>query len=202
MKIISKEEADAYQRTVINGGIKGAAYGLAVSLPGTYLLNRRWAYYRSLPPSLKALGVVTVAVPWCVIQAEREGMKFERDQWHGEKGMAELTLEERTEAERWDRLNTKEKALDWARRHRYGIVGTSWALGMAGSFGIIMRDPYQTFAQKIVQARMWAQGLTIGVLIASAGLSATDRRHPTGNHAVVDHSWKTQVPEADVTTEK
>ncbi|WP_374939254.1 HIG1 domain-containing protein [Pseudoalteromonas sp. SWYJZ12] len=26
------------------------------------------------------------------------------------------------------------------------------------------RDKYQTTAQKVVQARMWAQGLTIGIL--------------------------------------
>ncbi|MBH0005030.1 HIG1 domain-containing protein, partial [Pseudoalteromonas sp. SWYJZ12] len=29
---------------------------------------------------------------------------------------------------------------------------------------VISRDKYQTTAQKVVQARMWAQGLTIGIL--------------------------------------
>ncbi|SRR6266436_6700567 len=44
---------------------------------------------------------------------------------------------------------------------------------------------YQTLPQKIVQARMWAQGLTVGVLLASAGLSASS----APRHATVDHSW-------------
>ena len=35
---------------------------------------------------------------------------------------------------------------------------------------------YQSSAQKIVQARMWAQGLTIGVLIAAGALGTKERK--------------------------
>ena len=47
---------------------------------------------------------------------------------------------------------------------------------------------YQSTPQKIVQARMWAQGLTIGVLIAAGVLTQTQRQQAHENRSV-DHSW-------------
>ena len=81
MQIITKEEQDAQQRATIVGGLKGLAGGLGVALPASYLLYRRYPYYRALQPSLKAFGVILVAVPAFVISAERAGQKFEREQW-------------------------------------------------------------------------------------------------------------------------
>ena len=81
MQIITKEEQDAQQRATIVGGLKGLAGGLGVALPASYLLYRRYPYYRALQPSLKAFGVILVAVPAFVIRAERAGLKFEREQW-------------------------------------------------------------------------------------------------------------------------
>ncbi len=74
---------------------------------------------------------------------------------------------------------------------------------------IVARNPYLTFPQKVsrrldmlsrtslinyshlqlVQARMWAQGLTVGVLIGSgvvAGMSSDGEKHELEE----DHSWK------------
>ena len=68
-------------RATILGGGKGFLTALAISVPSFYMLNRRWSYYRSLPPSLKALGVIVVAVPSFAISAERAGLKFEREHW-------------------------------------------------------------------------------------------------------------------------
>ena len=71
----------AYQHEVLIGGAKGLAGGLAFALPASYLLYRRFPYYRGLQPSLKALGVIIIAVPTCVISAEHAGQRFERAQW-------------------------------------------------------------------------------------------------------------------------
>jgi hypothetical protein len=48
---------------------------------------------------------------------------------------------------------------------------------------------HQSTSQKIVQARMWAQGLTIGVLIA-AGILTHSQRTDAAKHHAVDHSWR------------
>ena len=74
-------------------------------------------YYRQLPLSLKALGVITITVPACVIQAEHESLAFERQQWTG-IGKAEMDEEARLEAERIAKLDQNERWLDWARRRR------------------------------------------------------------------------------------
>lgn len=83
-------------------------------------------------------------------------------------------------------MTAKDKVTDWAMRHKYGIIIGGWAAGIAVAGGIISRDRsfsffipccandllrYMTFSQKIVQTRMWAQGLTIGLLIGAAVLS-------------------------------
>lgn len=75
-------------------------------------------YYRALPLSLKALGIITLTVPVCVIQAERDGLAFERAQWH-DIGKLEMDAAEAREHDRIARLDTEEKFLDWARRRRY-----------------------------------------------------------------------------------
>jgi len=75
------------------------------------------------------------------------------------------------EAEKWVSLSIKEKMGEWAYRHQYSIVLGTWALSMGVAGAIISRDRYQSTAQKVVQARMWAQGLTIGVLIAAGALT-------------------------------
>jgi len=78
---------------------------------------------------------------------------------------------------------------------------------MAVAGTIIMRDRYdyafaplprshltslsrhQSTSQKVVQARMWAQGLTIGILIAAGVLTHSQRAEAAKHHAV-DHSWR------------
>jgi hypothetical protein len=46
------------------------------------LASRRFPYYRSLTPALKAFSVVAVVVPSTVIYAERAGLEFEKDRWY------------------------------------------------------------------------------------------------------------------------
>lgn len=70
-----------HDKVIYEGVAEGVAIGLGISLPGSFLLNRRWAYYRSLPLSLKALGVVIVTVPALVIQTERKSLAFTRARW-------------------------------------------------------------------------------------------------------------------------
>ncbi|KAF8318270.1 hypothetical protein DL93DRAFT_2109950 [Clavulina sp. PMI_390] len=187
MKVLTKEEEDEHYNVVLKGGVKGFAYSSAVAIPASFYLNRVWPYYRRLPLSLKALGVITVTVPACVIKAEWDSLDYEKAQWN-DIGLAEMQAEKRLEEQRVAKLDDREKWVDWARQRRYSIVGASWALSMAVAFGIVMRNPYQTFPQKIVQARMWAQGLTVGVLIASAGLATTEAKSARSANRV-DHSW-------------
>jgi len=56
---------------------------------------------------------------------------------------------------------------------------------MGISFGLVHRNPYLTGAQKIVQARVYAQGLTLGVLLASLSLETNDKVKKQGRWETV-----------------
>ena len=86
-----------------------------------------------------------------------------------------------------------QRLLAWGRENRYPIVGASWLLSMGLAFAIVGRSPYLTTSQKIVQARVYAQGLTLAVLIGTAAFEISDRdkdddsndpehKHSEGHH--------------------
>jgi len=53
-----------------------------------------------------------------------------------------------------------------------------------------------TFAQKLVQARMVAQGLTVAVLIASAGLGLQEKKAELVAREDMTYKWKKDSPHA------
>ncbi|KAI0307126.1 hypothetical protein B0F90DRAFT_1685342, partial [Multifurca ochricompacta] len=134
----------------------------------------RWPYYRNLPPSLKTLGIVMVVIPSFIISAETAGRRFEQEDWQA-----------------WEKMPLSEKVIDFTARHQYSVIAGCWAVGIAGAFGAIMRNPC------VVQARMWSQGLTIGVVIAAAAVTRTrmyrrdegDVERPVNR----DHSWQERI---------
>lgn len=77
-------------------------------------------------------------------------------------------------------MTTGERVLDWARREKYKIIGFTWVASMIGSWVLVGRNPYLTGQQKIVQARVYAQGLTVGVLCATAAFEIHDQRQGRG----------------------
>lgn len=56
---------------------------------------------------------------------------------------------------------------------------------MGISLGLVSRNPFLTRAQKLVQARVYAQGLTILVLMATAGFEVADAKSGKGRWEVV-----------------
>ncbi|TFY73360.1 hypothetical protein EWM64_g10652, partial [Hericium alpestre] len=91
------------------------------------------------------------------------------------------------EEQEWAALSMREKVHTWALQNQYKVILGSWAISMGIAAGLIMRDRHQSTSQKIVQARMWAQGLTIGVLIGAGILTHSQRQAAV---RPVDHSWK------------
>ena len=65
--------------------------------------------------------------------------------------------------------------MDWGKENRYPIVAGSWVLSMGIALGIVGRSPHLSTQQKLVQARVYAQGLTIAVLCATAAFEIGDR---------------------------
>ena len=121
----------------------------------------------------------------------------------------------RKEESQWQKLTPGQKVLQWAKQNQYSVILGSWAVSMAIAGTIVMRDRYgrlvsslvcmwslmkfisygrhQSTSQKVVQARMWAQGLTIGVLVGAGILTHQQRQEAAEHRGVVDHSWKDVV---------
>ncbi|EMD40874.1 hypothetical protein CERSUDRAFT_80526 [Gelatoporia subvermispora B] len=193
MKLATKEELEAHDAATIRGSIEGTLAGLAISLPASFYAQRRWAAYRSLPFSLKVLGVIIVTAPAFAIGAEKRGIEYDESLWGG-AGKLELERQQLEQQSRWERLGSKEKFMEWATANQYKIILGSWVVGMGIAGSIIMRNKHQTSAQKIVQVRMWAQGITIGTLIG-AGILTQSERTKIAAHRGEDHSWRHMVEE-------
>ena len=56
---------------------------------------------------------------------------------------------------------------------------------MGIALAIVGRSPYLTTSQKIVQARVYAQGLTLAVLVATAAFEIGDRNEEKGRWETV-----------------
>ncbi|KAJ8087014.1 Replication factor C, subunit RFC4 [Marasmius tenuissimus] len=185
---VTEEELAGHRNATIRGAAEGTIASAAVAYGASHYFGKRWASFRQLPRSLKVLGGIVLVAPCLTIQAERRGLEFDQAQWT-DAGAQLLTDKEAKEEARWEALSTTDKISDWASRHEYSIIMASWALSLAAAGAIISRDKYQTGPQKVVQARMWAQGLTIGILIA-AGALKHGQRADTAAKKYEDHSWR------------
>jgi len=186
------QEHDAASR---RGALEGALASGSVALAGSYWAQRNMAAYRRLPLSLKALGVVIIVAPCLSIQAERRGLEYDRSQWEGE-GVRILDEKELEIEKKWQSLSLWDKVGDWSYRHQYSMIMGGWAGSLGVAALIISRNKYQTYAQKIVQARMWAQGLTIGLIIVAGALTQT-RRAARIENGMNDHSWKDVIDQQE-----
>ena len=83
--------------------------------------------------------------------------------------------------------------MEFGRKERYKIVGGSWVASMVGAFWLVGRNPYLTGQQKLVQARVYAQGLTLAVLVASAAFEISEQRRDEE----LERQGKTPQHEAD-----
>ncbi|PWY77411.1 hypothetical protein BO70DRAFT_363338 [Aspergillus heteromorphus CBS 117.55] len=175
MKILTKEEEDAHYRTVVKGGTIGGILGLIGGAAGVLAASKRYHTIRNLTLPMKSFLVTSSGTFVGIISADHASRDFEaqnnaKRQWYENR-------EERLRQEELSSLSFTDRAIMWARREKYKIVGVTWVASMVGSFALVGRNPYLSGPQKIVQARVYAQGLTLAVLVASAGFEISERRN-------------------------
>jgi hypothetical protein len=179
-----------YLNDVVKAFVKGAAVGGAVFAPATYFASKRYAGYRALPlPGKVFLGMMFI-VPVGTVFAEKAGEHYiSTNQWDS-VGKNELQREAAIRDAKWNSMTTTEKIKDWSAHNQYTIIGGSWVASLGIAFGLVARNKYQTFPQKLVQARMYAQFLTVGVLLGSAVLAGVNAQGKKPEAHDSDHSWK------------
>lgn len=182
MKILTKEEEQAHYNATLKGGIGGGLLGTAVGALGVVAATRRYPAFRSLTLPLRAFLVTSSGTFCAIVAADRYSRKFEEGRNPTKSYNDEQqTLQQQVESEK----PFKQRANDWASENRYSIVFGSWVLSMGTAFGLVGRNPYLTGQQKLVQARVYAQGLTLAVVVASLALEANDRGKGEGRWETV-----------------
>ncbi|KEF54300.1 uncharacterized protein A1O9_09466 [Exophiala aquamarina CBS 119918] len=183
MKILTKEQEREHYNAVLYGGAVGGTVGLAAGLAGVALAQRRYHFFRNLTLPLKAFLVTSSGTFAGIVNADHYSRKYE-----SESNPLDVEYRRREsqklEADRAGKTFT-ERAMDFGRRERYKIVGASWIASMAAAFAIVNRNKYLSGPQKIVQARVYAQFLTVGVLVATAAFEISDSRNAKGRYETV-----------------
>jgi hypothetical protein len=172
MKILTKEEEKLHYHATVKGGILGGFLGLGVGAAGVVAATRRYPGFRSLTVPFRVFLAVSTGTFSAIISADRASRSYE-DQRNPNRKYTDQnrTLEEQYEATK----SYGQRARDWAEENRYSIVFGSWVASMGAALGIVQRNRYLTGQQKLVQARVYAQGLTIAVLLASFMLETNDK---------------------------
>jgi hypothetical protein len=81
--------------------------------------------------------------------------------------------------------STFDKFKQWGRDNRYPIVTASWIGSMGVALQLVRNNPYLSKAQKLVQARVYAQGLTLAVLVVTALFEVGDANKGRGRWETV-----------------
>jgi len=171
MKILTKEEEQQHYNATLTGGLLGGVAGIAVGSLGVWGASRRYPAFRSLTLPFRTFLIVSTGTFASIVSADSYSRRFE-DSRNPQRQYedAQQTLEEQLAAQR----SGKEKVMKWLSDNRYSVVFGSWVVSIAGALGLVGRDPYLTTAQKLVQARVYAQGLTMAVVIISLAFETTD----------------------------
>lgn len=182
MKVVSKEEEAAHYRQVLIGGTIGGTLGLGIGVAGVLLASRRYTAFRQLTIPFRTFLVTSSGTFAAIVNAERYSNNFHKhnNPMNFYKDQAQLD-QEAYESQQSGLAAAKE----WGRRNRYSIVFGSWLASMGAALAIVGRSKYLSTSQKLVQARVYAQGLTLAVLIASAALETADAKSGSGRWETV-----------------
>lgn len=181
MKVLTKEEEAAHYNAVVKGGLIGGSIGLAIGATGVIYASRRYPSFRGLTLPFRTFLVTSTGTFGAIVQADRQGIKHQKEQ-----DPRRLYRDNSQRAQEMVRENETayERFMNYGREHRYSIVCASWLASLAVAFALVSRAPMST-PQKIVQARVYAQGLTLAVLIVSAAFEMNDAKSGKGRWETV-----------------
>ncbi|KAL8689191.1 MAG: hypothetical protein Q9218_005085, partial [Villophora microphyllina] len=185
MKILTKEEEQQHYTATLKGGFGGGFAGLGLGVAGVYLASRRFPAFRQLTLPLRAFLVTSSGTFGAIVSADHFSRAYEKSK-HPEQEFEDSAAKAR--AEKINQQSSYERFMTFGKENRYKIVGVSWIASMAIALTLVGRSPYLSTTQKLVQARVYAQGLTIAVLIATATFEIGDRNKEEGRWETVKYA--------------
>ncbi|KLJ05520.1 hypothetical protein EMPG_10994 [Blastomyces silverae] len=178
MKILTKEEEAAHYGAVLRGGTFGTVVGLVGGTAALLAASKRVPTIKNLTLPMKAFLVTSSGTFLGIIAADHSSRSFEASQHHEHVFLGER--EARLRKEELASMSATDRMWEFVRKEKYKIMTVSWAASMVAAWAMVSRNPTLTKGQKIVQARVYAQGLTLAVMCGTAAMEISDQRRGRG----------------------
>ncbi|KAK5080629.1 Replication factor C, subunit RFC4 [Lithohypha guttulata] len=162
MKLLTKEQEQQHYKETLKGGTLGGFGGLGLGTAGVLFASRRYAFFRGLTLPLRAFLITSAGTFGGIIAADSWSRAYEKANNPKDVEFKERQKEKQAEANEGKTFT--ERAMEFGRQER---------------------NKYLSGQQKLVQARVYAQFLTLGVLVASAAFEINDSRNETGRYETV-----------------
>jgi len=172
MKVLTKEEEAAHYNATVKGGSIGGVIGTAIGAAAVAGASRRYASFRALTVPFRAFLVASSGTFIAVIAADRASAAYDIE--HTPEKKRQVEREREREAMLESNKSGIQRAKDWAQENRYPLLFGFWIASMAGSWSMVNRNRYLSGSQKLVQARMYAQGATLAALLTSFAIEGND----------------------------
>ncbi len=86
-----------------------------------------------------------------------------------------------------------ESVMEWCREHKLRAIGGVWVTGMGTSMAYNMTQKHLGPMTKLVHSRVYAQALTLGCLVVSAGAEYYDSKHGNRTEEVDPYTYKAPI---------
>jgi len=172
MKVLTKEEEEAHYYATIKGGSIGGLLGTGVGAVAVIAASRRYHSFRALTIPFRAFLIASSGTFAAVIAADRASAAYDTE--HTPEKKRQIAREREREALLDSNKTLFERSKIWASENRYPLLFGFWVVSMAGSWHFVNRNPYLSSSQKLVQARMYAQGGTLAALLGSFAIEGND----------------------------
>lgn len=187
MKIPGKEEINEYSNAIVVGFLKGAAMGAPISVGLRFYLTKRTNFWKIAGTFPKVLTMIAPVIFCGATYMEHSSRVFEAESLERRgKGHLAPALAPSLQS------SGLRKTIDWIGDNKYKCIVAAWGATLGGCFWAVNRDRYLTKSQKIVQARVYAQGVTVIMLVASVLLSVSASKEEKIKEEAekASHSWE------------
>ncbi|KIW52897.1 hypothetical protein PV05_08509 [Exophiala xenobiotica] len=183
MKILDKDEEQEYYSAIRKNGAAAGVAGFLVGLVATAGLHRYYAPFKHLSPAVRGTFVVYPTIMG-ISYGSTYGSHSFQSRIHPE---TKDYIEQREDL--FERMHAGAQKTDlsreWLYEHKMQVLGATWGVSMITSLQMMARDPFQTGARKLVQARVLAQATTLTALLALALIETYDMREGKGKYQKV-----------------
>lgn len=201
---VAKERAEREQleQAIVNDSL----LALGATFVGASLLSvaahKFSPTYRKIPISAKTVLVLGPSLAAFYIRGEHVGIEMRRNKYaHQLEPEEQEAIAKQREALQ-TRGDMMSRTVDYVTENRWSLLGYTWLAAISGSIYHLYRKKGMTVTQKAVQARMYAQLITIVGILSTAGVASlsdkSNNKHALHHSAALEAALAgdTKVPSA------